>query len=190
MRFLLDRARVEPFAFHAGYDRSCDPGACVFGPLWTDKYRGPGGRNGCDTRQDVLLDQMSDIEMRWGSKCRIYEAWLVDPYSGERLTWRDDGYYLQIDHIYPLATAWHGGAWAWPRRRRVVFANDVKRELLAVSGRANQDKGARGPAEWLPPWRPGRCPYVTAYLRVAEHYDLPITPADATAIRRVATRSC
>ena len=50
---------------------------------------------------------------------------------------RDDGYDIQIDHVYPLARAWHEGAWAWPRKRRVAFANDVDLELLARLARAD-----------------------------------------------------
>jgi hypothetical protein len=186
---LLATARIAERSFHVGYDRSCAAGgACVFGPEWTDAHPGRFGHNGCDTRQDVLLDQMVDIELRWESRCRIFEAVLSDPYTGERLTWRDDGYWIQIDHIYPLAAAWHAGAWAWPRERRVRFANDVRRELLAVSGSANQDKQASTPADWLPPNRAYRCTYMRKYLAVAAAYDLPITPADHDAITTVAAR--
>ncbi|MEZ5091339.1 DUF1524 domain-containing protein [Nocardioides sp.] len=109
-----------------------------------------------------------------------------DPYTGRRLTWRQDGFAIQVDHVYPLAAAWAAGAWAWPQRRRLRFANDVRRELLAVSADANQAKGAATPSQWLPPR--GRCGYLGAYLRVAVAYDLPITAADARVVRRVATR--
>ena len=74
------------------------------------------GHNGCDTRQDVLLQQMRHIELRWGSHCRIYQARLTDPYTGRKMTWRRDGYRIQIDHVYPLSRAWYAGAWAWTRR--------------------------------------------------------------------------
>jgi Protein of unknown function (DUF1524) len=177
---LLDRATVvaEP-GYHEGYDRDCDPGGCVFGREWTDKNPTRFGHNGCDTRQDVLLEQMTHIEMRWGSECEIYQARLRDPYTGLRMNWRDDGYNIQVDHVYPLARAWHEGAWAWTRKQRVAFANDVDLELLAVSGRANQDKEDSTPAEWMPPRRAFGCDYLVAYLRVAAAYDLPITQADA-----------
>ena len=189
-RLLAGVAVVEEAGYHPGYDRSCGPGAgCVFGEEWTDDHPGRFGHNGCDTRQDVLLEQMRDVELRWGSTCRIFEATLVDPYSGELLTWQDDGYWIQIDHVYPLAQAWHAGAWAWSRSRRLRFANDVDRELLAVSGRANQDKGAGGPGSWLPGNAAYRCRYVTKYLAVAAAYDLPVTRADALAIAAVA-RGC
>lgn len=181
--------QTERSPYRAGYDRTCtEGGACQFGEEWTDKHPGKFGRNGCTTREDVLLHQMKNIQMRWGSQCRIYEASLVDPYTGERMTWRDDGYWIQIDHIYPLAEAWHAGAWAWPQRKRVRFANDVGRELLAVSGGANYAKGSQTPSEWLPPHRRFRCEYVARYLEVASAYDLTITAADATTISRVGRR--
>jgi hypothetical protein len=184
---LLERARVvDDIDYQPGYDRDCDPGGCVFGQPWTDDHDGAKGHNGCTTREDVLLLQMKDIEMRWGSKCRIYEARLRDPYTGERMTWRDDGYYISIDHVYPLARAWHGGAWAWPLEKRITFANDVRRELLAVSARTNEAKEADGPSDWLPPWRRAHCDYVRRYVRAAVAWDLPLTTADADAVRRVA----
>jgi hypothetical protein len=184
---LLGRARVvDDIAYQPGYDRDCDPGGCVFGEPWTDDHAGPKGHNGCTTREDVLLMQMRDIELRWGSRCRIYEARLRDPYSGELMTWRDDGYDISIDHVYPLARAWHGGAWAWSLDKRITFANDVRKELLAVSARTNADKEADGPGEWLPPWRRSHCDYVRRYVRVAVAWDLPLTTADADVVRRVA----
>ncbi|MEZ5097369.1 MAG: HNH endonuclease family protein [Nocardioides sp.] len=186
-RLLRDLEVVPGEPYHPGYDRSCGPGhACVFGPLWSDAHPGPAGHNGCDTRQDALLAQLRQVQLRWGSSCRVYDGVLVDPYSGARLTWRRDGYWIQIDHVFPLARAWHAGAWAWSRRRRLRFANDVDRELLAVSARANQEKGAGGLAEWLPPVGALRCRYVAKYLTVAAAYGLPVTEADAAAARRVA----
>ncbi|PVG84666.1 deoxyribonuclease [Nocardioides gansuensis] len=183
-RLLREVEVVDEIDWQPGYDRACDPGACVFGPAWTDDHDGVGGHNGCDTRQDVLLRQMRDIELRWGSECRIYEARLTDPYTGEELTWRDDGYWIAVDHVYPLARAWHGGAWAWSQRRRVAFANDVRRELLAVSAAVNDAKGAAGPAEWLPPRRASRCAYGRRYVAVAAQWDLPLTDEDVAAVRR------
>jgi hypothetical protein len=178
---VIPRSRYQP-----GYVRACDPGACVFGDPWTDDHGGAFGRNGCDTRQDVLLQQMSAVELRWGSACRIFEARLDDPYSGQSMTWRSDGYQIQVDHIYPLAAAWHAGAWRWTPQRRTRFANDIRRELLAVSATANQAKGAQTPSSWLPPGRSRKCDYVKKYLAVALAYDLPVTADDAEAMRSVA----
>ena len=184
---LLDQVAVTDEApYYPGYDRYCDPGACVFGEEWTDDNTGPFGHNGCDTRQDVLLQQMHDIELRWGSKCRIYQARLTDPYTGRKMTWRRDGYRIQIDHVYPLSRAWYAGAWAWTQKKRVRFANDVDLELLAVWGAANQAKENFTPAEWLPPREAYHCRYVLTYLEVAVAYDLSITAADDTVIKSIA----
>ncbi|HEY3014698.1 MAG TPA: HNH endonuclease family protein [Nocardioides sp.] len=186
---LLARVRIAETSYAAGYDRSCAPGhGCVFGEEWTDEYAGPDDRVGCDTREDVLLHQMSDIQRRWGDPCRIYQATLTDPYTGARLTWRHDGYRIQIDHVYPLAQAWYAGASRWPLSRRVRFANDVRRELLAVGAAVNDDKGSRTPAAWLPPRVSFRCTYLAKYLTVAAAYDLSVTPADAATVRAYAPR--
>ena len=111
----------------------------MFGEEWTDDNATRFGHNGCDTRQDVLLQQMRHIELRWGSECRIYQARMRDPYTGRKLTWRRDGYRIQIDHVYPLSTAWYPGAWQWTQQKRVRFANDVDRELRHP-GPGNQAK--------------------------------------------------
>jgi hypothetical protein len=186
---LLDRVEVTATApYHPGYDRDCDPGGCVFGEAWTDDNTTRFGHNGCDTRQDVLLQQMHHVELRWGSKCRIYQARLRDPYTGRRLTWRRDGYRIQIDHVYPLSRAWYAGAWAWSQQERVSFANDVDRELVATWGAANQAKENLTPADWLPPRQAYHCRYVLTYLKVAVRYGLSVTEADAATIRDVASR--
>ncbi len=131
---------------------------------------------------------MHHIELRWGSKCRIYQARLRDPYTGRRLTWRRDGYRIQVDHVYPLSRAWYAGAWAWSQQERVNFANDVDRELVATWGAANQAKENLTPADWLPPREAYHCRYVLTYLKVAVHYGLSVTEADVATIRGVACR--
>ncbi len=184
---LLDVVEVTATApYHPGYDRACDPGACVFGEEWTDDNTTRYGHNGCTTREDVLLQQMHHIELRWGSKCRIYQARMRDPYTGRRLTWRRDGYRIQIDHVYPLSRAWYAGAWAWSQQRRVAFANHVDRELVATWGPANQTKGSSTPADWLPPREAYHCRYVLKYLKVAVHWHLSVTQADVAVMEDVA----
>ena len=185
---LLDRVAVTATApYHPGYERACDPGACVFGEEWTDDNTTRFGHNGCDTRQDVLLQQMHHIELRWGSECRIYQARMRDPYTGRKLTWRRDGYRIQIDHVYPLSTAWYAGAWAWTEEKRVRFANDVDHELVATWGAANQAKENSTPSEWLPPRQAYHCRYVLTYLEVAVRYGLSVTKADVATMQDVAS---
>src|SRR6478736_4686869 len=185
---LLDRVAVTATApYYPGYDRDCDPGGCVFGEEWTDDNATRFGHNGCDTRQDVLLQQMRHIEMRWGSKCRIYQARMRDPYTGRKLTWRRDGYRIQVDHVYPLSGAWYAGAWAWTQQKRVRFANDVDHELVATWGATNQAKENFTPSEWLPPREAYHCRYVLTYLEVAVRYGLSVTDADVATMQDVAS---
>lgn len=172
----------------AGYDRDCGQGsACVFGPAWTDDHPGPGGHNGCDTRNDVLRRDLVDLEVRPGTNdCVVVAGTLADPYTGQRLTFtKAEAHAVQIDHIFPLAAAWDLGASTWSPERRVEFANDQD-NLLAVDGPANASKGDQTPGEWLPIRRGGVCDYLARYLKVADEYDLPITVADVEAVQAAA----
>ena len=43
-----------------GYGRECGKsGACSFGQAWSDNHAGPGGHDGCDTRNNVLAKQLT-----------------------------------------------------------------------------------------------------------------------------------
>lgn len=165
-----------------GYDRDCAAGhGCVFGQPWA-------GSTVCDTRNQVLATQLSAVTYR--DQCLVTSGTLLDPYTGKRVAFtRTKAAAVQIDHVYPLAAAWDLGAASWPLALRARFANDIDYNLLAVDGPANQDKGDRTPAQWLPPDHAYHCYYVGKYLTVATQYHLPITRADAKAIRHVAS-SC
>ncbi|WP_067787644.1 HNH endonuclease family protein [Nocardia amikacinitolerans] len=175
-----------------GYERGCGNGqGCVFGPSWTDDYDGPGGHDGCDTRNNVLAAQLTGVRFRAGTRdCVVVSGGLDDPYTGERSTFRKaDARAVQIDHVYPLAAAWDMGAFAWPPQHRVRFANDVETNLLVTAAGVNQAKGDSTPAEWLPPSRANHCFYAGRYLTVAVRYDLPLTSADNATLHDVA-RTC
>lgn len=190
---LLGRVRVvADRRSQAGYDRDCGTGhACSFGPAWTDDYDGPGGHDGCDTRNNVLRRDLSALQAREGTHgCVIVSGELSDPYTGARIQFRKQAASkVQVDHIYPLAAAWDMGAARWPLERRIRFANDVDRNLLAVDGSANASKGDRTPGEWMPLNRAYACSYVARFLRAAISYDLPITRSDAASVR-AARKTC
>ncbi|UFT00281.1 HNH endonuclease family protein [Nocardia huaxiensis] len=187
---LLTGVRVIAARPHpGGYQRGCKSGqACVFGTAWTDDYDGPGGHDGCDTRNNVLARQLSGVGFKQGAKnCVVLSGTLDDPYTGTRTTFaKADAGQVQIDHVYPLAAAWDMGASEWTLERRVQFANDVDLNLLAVNGKINQAKGDQTPGEWLPPSAAGHCFYAGKYLTVARQYGLPITAGDRAALQRVA----
>ena len=171
-----------------GYDRDCGPGdGCSFGTAWSDDTTAPDGHNGCDTRDDVLHEQLVDVEISPGTGgCKVAAGTLVDPYTGGLVDFAQRHYDIDIDHVVPLAYAWDMGAASWPQQRRERFANDTARELLASWGPANESKSDSGPAGWLPPDAAFRCDYVLRFLRVATHYGLAVTAADAQAARGVA----
>ncbi|MCA1008159.1 HNH endonuclease family protein [Rhodococcus hoagii] len=185
-------ARVEVVAARpdvAGYERGCRTGqGCVFGPSWSDDHTGPGGHDGCDTRNNVLAADLTDVEFRDGTRdCVVVAGTLADPYSGRTVAFtKQDANAVQIDHVYPLAAAWDMGAASWPIERRRDFANDVTYNLLAVSGPENQAKRDSTPSGWLPSDPAYRCFYVGKYLGVAVRYSLPITVGDRDAIADVA----
>ncbi|MGD8151307.1 cell wall-binding repeat-containing protein [Ornithinimicrobium sp. Y1694] len=54
---LLDDIPVKGRAPRTGYDRA------LFGPAWTDNHDAPGGRNGCDTRNDVLRRDLTSTRL-------------------------------------------------------------------------------------------------------------------------------
>ncbi|WP_069165001.1 HNH endonuclease family protein [Nocardia altamirensis] len=190
---LLAGVRVVPNRPHpGGYERGCKAGqGCVFGPAWTDDNDAPGGHDGCDTRNNVLAAQLTEVRLRQGTNdCVVIGGILTDPYTGKRIPFeKAEADKVQIDHVYPLAAAWDMGAAFWPIDRRIRFANDLDTNLLATDGRTNQAKGDKTPAEWLPPARANHCFYAGKYLTAAIHYDLALTVADNMALQAVA-RNC
>lgn len=163
-----------------GYERDCSgTSACVFGPAWSDTTGAPGSGNGCSTRHDVLARDLHAAERDPADGCTVTGGVLVDPYTGRSVDAGVTGIRgVHVDHVYPLAAAWDLGAWDWAEGRRAAFANDVDRNLLAVTGSVNTRKGDSTPADWLPP-DPGRhCFYAARYLTAAVAYGLPVTAAD------------
>jgi hypothetical protein len=68
---------------------------------------------------------------------------------------------------------------------RLRFANDPA-NLLAVEGQANQDKGDKEPAVWMPPNVAFRCQYAMQFIAVLRGYALPIDAPSAQALRLAA----
>lgn len=187
---LLATVRVVPHRPHpGGYERGCAQGqACVFGPSWSDDHPGPGGNDGCDTRNNVLAGQLGEVIHRPGTRgCVVLSGTFADPYTGARIVFdKSDAARVPIDHVYPLAAAWDLGASSWASERRTQFANDIDYNLLATDREANRNKSDSTPAEWLPPSLSGHCFYAGKYLTVALRYDLPITVGDQRQLHRVA----
>lgn len=184
---VLNRVEVIPHRpWVQGYDRA------AFGPAWTDDHNGPLGHNGCDTRTDVLRQQFphaaADLPctVTTPPATLLYRAPTSDPYTGLPL---DTSHRIEIDHVYALSTAWDFGAWQWDEQRRIDFANDTQRNLLATAAQVNQEKSNLTPAQWLPPDRSQHCAYAHRYATIADYWELAISRADYRALW-VAAQSC
>ena len=88
-------------------------------------------------------------------------------------------------HIVPLALAWDLGARGWTDDMRRRFANDPA-NLLAVQGKANQDKSDSEPADWMPPNHAFWCQYAVQFAAVLRGYALPIDDRSAVVLRDAA----
>lgn len=164
----------------AGYDRSCKAGhRCVFGQAWSDTVGVAGGRNGCDTRNDMLRRDLQSVQLKPGTQgCVVLSGTLTDPYSGVTVSYEKGGrqQLVEIDHTIPLAAAWDLGAHQWSQQKRTDFANDP-RNLQATSRTTNRAKSDKTPGHWMP--TRNQCRFARNYLAVARAYDLPVTRRDA-----------
>ena len=86
---------------------------------------------------------------------------------------------------------WDSGAWAWSPERRRAFANDLEHRfaLLAVSASSNRSKGARDPAEWMPPEASSHCLYATYWRDTKVAWALTFDQAEVDALE-IALATC
>lgn len=128
-----------------------------------------------DTRHEVLAAE-SRIEV---SGCRIEAGEWRSYYDGQAWTASSD---VDVDHMVPLSEAWDSGARRWSAETRRRFANDLDddRSLVAVTDNANQAKGDRDPAEWLPDQQV--CRYVVEWVAVKTRWSLTVDQAERDAL--------
>ena len=157
----------------------------AFGEAWADI-----DGNGCAQRQDVLARDLTAITR---DGCTVLPGVLDAPYPGTEIRFRHDrlaapgapgSAAVQIDHVVSLAAAWRGGASAWTDAERERFANSLE-NLLAVDGTANQAKGSKGPAAWLPPDPGAHCAYADRYVGIALRWRIAVPAADRDALAAV-----
>ncbi|WP_342661859.1 HNH endonuclease family protein [Corynebacterium ulceribovis] len=180
VRPLLAQLQVKGRAPKTGYSRD------FFGQAWTDDVTVEFGHNGCDTRNDILRRDLTNIEIKPNTNdCVAKSGTLIDPYSGKEIAFvrGPRSSEVQIDHVVPLADAYQKGAQGWDEQKRKDFANDPL-NLLAVDGPLNQKKGAGDAATWLPPAKSYRCLYATRLVLVKAKYDVWVTQAEHDALSR------
>ena len=171
-----------------------------FGAAWYDV-----DANGCDTRNDILGRDLSDVTYKGRSTCTVATGVLEDPYTGDTIDFtrgEESSRAVQVDHVIPLGFIYAHGGWAWDADTRLEVANDPL-NLLAVDGRANASKSDSGPATspsgsgsgylidggggWMPRNRAYTCPYAARFTQVAAKYRLGVGDADAQKLASILT---
>ena len=174
---VLSSLPVKGRAAKTGYSRS------QFGQAWADV-----DRNGCDTRNDMLKRDLTNIEFKVKTRdCVVLSGVLLDRYSGETITFvrgNVTSMEVQIDHVVALSNAWQTGAFKLTLMQRTAFANDPL-NLFAVKGRLNSQKGDGDAATWLPPLKSFRCTYVAQQIAVKAKYSLWVTAPEKEAMTRI-----
>lgn len=167
-----------------GYDRA------MFGQEWSDAARVPEfGRNGCDTRNDLLARDLQRETVE-SNGCVVTQGVLAyEPYTGARNVYFDkhDGLYetdFDVDHLVSLSNAWVTGAQFWAPEKREELAN-TPINLLLTDPSQNRSKGDGDFATWQPPNKAFRCSLAARQIRVKAAFGLWITPPEKAAFERV-----
>lgn len=179
VRATLDTLRVKAPESMAGYDRVRD-----FGPAWSDNTAAPGGHDGCDTRDQALRRDLTQVRSRGTSRCVIGSGTLADPYTGRSIAFvRGPGTSakVQIDHLVSLGGSWQTGARHLTQDQREALAEDPL-NLLSADGSANEQKGDGDASAWLPANRAYRCAYVARQVAVKARYSLWVTGPEKKAM--------
>ena len=154
-----------------------------FGQAWADT-----DRNGCDTRNDMLRRDLTDLALKPGTRdCVVLSGVLNDPYTAALINFlrgESTSAAVQIDHVVALSDAWQKGAQQLTASQRLSFANDPL-NLLAVDGPSNQQKSDGDAATWLPANKSYRCDYVARQISVKSSYGLWVTRAEHDAMARI-----
>ncbi len=143
-------------------------------------------RDGCNTRAEVLLAEASTPPMT-GPRCSITAAPGIRPTTtatrsrprpATSTTW------------FPSQKLGTSGASTWAPHRREAYANDLDepRALLAVTAATNRSKADQDPREWLPPFEPAHCGYITDWTVVKTRWALSVDPAELTTLTELANR--
>lgn len=163
----------------------------AFGAVWKDI-----DDNQCNQRDDVLLRDAEPSTTKVGRQSRcdhdVLAGTWVDPYGGETIRLEDakapgQSQRVQIDHLVPLEEVWRSGGSYWSEQRRETYANTLD-VLVASGGSANEAKGSRSPAEWVPARQATRCPYAVAWVRLKHTWGLTVTSEERRSLEQLLAR--
>lgn len=175
----LDTLRVAEKDDRGDYDRKAQ-----FGSPWTDKAEDVAlAGNSCDTRNDILARDMTEVTYRDSKQCKVDTGKLWDPYTGRTINFKygPTSGAVQIEHLVALKDVWMSGGDALSQRDRIRVANDPI-NLIAADGPTNGAKGNKHAGQWMPPYEPIHCYYVASQIRVKEKYNLTVSADEKKAM--------
>ncbi len=140
--------------------------------------------DGCDTREELLLVE-AVTKPEQGEGCRLSGGTWLSYYDKVTVTNASE---LDVDHMVALEEAWSSGAWKWTPERREAFANDLAadRSLVAVTAKTNRSKGAKDPANWLPPAKSAQCTYAADWTATKLRWALTADQVERAALNEIA----
>ncbi|MGD1524541.1 HNH endonuclease family protein [Vibrio owensii] len=151
-------------------------------PHWIDE-----DKDCQNLRHELLIRQSGEkVTFTRSNRCYVATGSWVDPYSGKVFhTARN----VHIDHVVPLYFAYLHGATEWSKEKRTQFANDPE-NLLVVSGELNEEKGAKGLDQWLPPNDSYKCKYAHKFIDVSVKYGIKLTQSEVASYKKTLKDSC
>ncbi|MDO4917158.1 MAG: HNH endonuclease family protein [Rothia sp. (in: high G+C Gram-positive bacteria)] len=170
---VLKTLQVRADGDETGYSRT------LFGDAWADV-----DRNGCDTRNDILARDLTELERQ--NNCKVMAGKLVDPYTAQTIEFKrgaKTSQMIPIDHVVALSNAWKTGATLLSESQRRELANDPL-NLQSTDNTANTEKSDADASQWLP--QAGyQCEYVARQISVKAAYHLWVSPAEKKSMEQV-----
>lgn len=147
---------------------------------------GSGATCRADTRDVVIRRAVRGASLtitRGGDGGCIVRGDLLDFYGTDGLLRSADA--IEVDHLVPLGEAHRAGGWRWSREQKARYANylTIRFYLLPVSAVHNQQKGNRGPQDWIPTNPAIHCQYGLWWATVKYLEGLSSSEAERAAVR-------
>ena len=142
-----------------------------------------------NNRHEVLISEHIDDDQNHplvlsSDGCYVDSGKWFDPY--------DNIYYfnsseVQIDHVVALFESHKSGAWNFPAKRKLRFANNIDFDdlLIAVGGSSNSKKGSYDPASWMPSNISYACDYLNKWLNIKSEFRLSIDEDERASIEEL-----
>ncbi len=138
-----------------------------------------------NTRNEVLIQEsLEPVTYKSSKGCKVSSGKWYGSFTGKSFT---NPRQLDIDHFVPLKEAHESGAHSWSKSRKRDYANDMSHpdHLIAVALGANRSKGAKDPAEWMPPdqtyWRQ----YAKAWAGIKIRWNLTADRDEIAVLRQL-----